>query len=112
MDITYENDKVKKQCTNIKKAKQDFSEVDAKKLHQKINFIESAETLADIQAYTPMNFHNLKDSRKGEYAIDINGRKSSYRLILKFKGYENTEIFGNAKSITVVQIKEVSKHYE
>ena len=40
MDITYENDKVKQQCTNIKKAKLDFSEVDAKKLHQKINFIK------------------------------------------------------------------------
>lgn len=112
MNITYKNKKTEKQCTDIKKAKKDFSEVEAKKLLQRIAFIESAESLEDIKAFQSLNFHKLTGSRTGQYSIDINGRSSPYRLILEFEGYDNTQIFSNASSIAIVQIEEVSKHYE
>lgn len=112
MKISYTNKDIEEQSTNLRRAKKDFPEKIAKKLHQTINFIEAATSLAVIKNHTPFHFHPLKGKMEGQYAIDIDGRKSEYRLILQFDGYNNEQIFGTPTLIEVIQIKEVSKHYE
>lgn len=111
MEINYGNKKVKNQCTILKEAKKAFDQKTAIKLFEKINFIEAADSLASVINFAPMHFHSLKGDRNGLYAIDVNGRKGSYRLLLSFEE-SNADIFQHAKTITILQIEEVSNHYE
>ncbi|WEV37751.1 hypothetical protein [Lactobacillus sp. ESL0677] len=112
MEIIYKNDKVKKQCTSLRQAKKDFSDKVAKKLLGKINFITSAENLASIINYQPFNFHALRGNLEGYYAMDIDGRRSQYRLIACFDEYSKEQVFTESQIITIIEITEVSKHYE
>lgn len=112
MHIEYHNKKVEQYCTDMIEAKKKFELKIATKLMQVINFIEAAESLNDVIKYPPFNFHDLKGNRKGQYAIDIAGRKSKYRLILKLSKSETIDVYADAKSIEVVIIQEVSKHCE
>lgn len=112
MHIDYRNDKVREQCTNLRVAKKLVQEKVAKKLLQMINFIDAADNLASIINNPTYHFHNLKGSKKGFYAMDIDGRRSSYRLVVKFTDYSNEQIFSDATSIEVIEIEEVSNHYE
>ncbi|NLX75723.1 MAG: hypothetical protein GXZ13_07885 [Synergistaceae bacterium] len=112
MQIEYKNKKLKNLCTNIKVAKKELPNVEAEKLLKAIGLIEAAYSLHDVISYSPFHFHNLKGDRKGEYAIDINGRRSSYRLIIKPIDEDVPDIFASAKSIEIIMVWEVSKHYE
>ena len=110
MQIQYNNKTVEKQCTNFRIAKRDFSDKVAKKLHKLVNFIESADNLASVIAFPTYHFHDLKGDREGEYALDIDGRRGSYRLIACFDEEKET-VFYDAQSIKIIQIEEVSNHY-
>lgn len=112
MEIIYKNEKLKYQCTSIKQAKKDFPEKDAVKLIQRIQFINDVETLMAVINSPRCNFHGLKGKLSDYYAIDINGRKSPYRLKIYIKGYSREEVFKNPSCITKIKIMEVSKHYE
>lgn len=112
MQIVYKNNTVKKQCTELKQAKKDFSEKIAKKLLSKVNFLESADALDSVINNSTLHFHDLKGNLDGFYSIDIDGRKSSYRLIMCFDDYSKELIFADSKSIEIVEITEVSNHYE
>lgn len=112
MQVQYSDKNIEKQCTSLKHAQKDFSVIVAKKLHKLINFIETVDNLSEVIAFKPYNFHALKGKRKGQYALDINGRKSSYRLIVCFNQFDNELIFSNSASIKIIQIEEVSNHYE
>ncbi len=111
MRIEYSNRKLEKQCTELKTAKKYFPNKIAIKLHKLINFIDSAESLKDVISMSSYNFHNLKGSRNGQYALNIDGRRSSYRLIVVFNGNENL-VFSKPQLIKIIRIEEVSKHYE
>lgn len=112
MNIDYKNNKVKEQCTNLKKAKKDFPEKVALKLLRLINFIEAADNLNSVVNHPIYNFHDLKGKEKGLYAMDIDGRKSSYRLIVTFNDVAKEQVFTNSISIETIKVEEVSKHYE
>lgn len=112
MHIVYKDKDVEKICNDINEAKKKYPTKIAKKLMKVINFIKSADSLQDIIQYSPFYFHDLKGKRKGQYAIDIDGRRSSYRLILKPMNENSTDIYANAKSIEIIMVWEVSKHYE
>lgn len=111
MYINYKDNKVRKQCTNLTTAKKDFSEKVARKLHMLINFIEAAENLNSIISISKYNFHALKGGREGQYALDIDGRRSSYRLIITFDSVSKEDVFTNRISIEEIKIEEVSNHY-
>lgn len=112
MQVSYKNSKVEQQCTNLKIAKKNFPEKTAKKLLKLINLIETVDNLRELQAFPQYHFHNLKGEFQGYYALDIDGRRSSYRLIVSFDEVENEQIFINSIEITDIRIEEVSKHYE
>ena len=122
MQIKYKTDKLEKVCENLKEARKNFSGIIPEKLHAAINYIKSSSTIIDIINYRPFHFHDLentnKGARKGQYAIDIGGRKSGVRLILipldaNGNKYTNEDVFGaNAINIVIVQLEEVTNHYE
>ncbi|MFZ2589103.1 type II toxin-antitoxin system RelE/ParE family toxin [Paucilactobacillus nenjiangensis] len=112
MFISYANSKVKKQCTKFQQAKKDFPEKIAIKLHRHIAFIKASENLESVNNFPTFNLHPLKGNREGYYAMDIDGRHSQYRLIVAFEDYTKEQVIYDAKSISVIEITEVSKHYE
>lgn len=111
MEIYYYDNKVEKQCTDFNRAKREFPLKVAKRLHKLINFIENAENLESVINMPQFSFHALKGDKKGYYALDIDGRRSSYRLITSFGESEDRVFFDNI-SIKNITVKEVSKHYE
>lgn len=112
MIIEFKTNKVEKQCTDLKEAKRCFSDKVAKRLHKLINFIDAAENLKSIIDNSAYNFHDLKGKKKELYAMDIDGRKGSYRLLVKFDRFSKEQVFNCSISIETIQIEEVSKHYE
>lgn len=112
MHIEYRNKKTEMICTNLSYAKKEYPEKVAKKLIKAINFIENADSLQDVIQYQPFHFHDLKWDRKGQYSIDIDGRRSSYRLIIKPIDENDIDIYATAKSVQIILVWEVSKHYE
>lgn len=112
MHIEYKNKNVKNICTNLDDAKKDYPLKIAKKIIRAINYIENADSLMDVIQYQPFHFHGLEGVRKGQYSIDVDGRKSSYRIILKPTEESGTDIIATAKSVKIIVVWEVSKHYE
>lgn len=112
MHIAYKNRKLEKICTDLEEAKKHYPFKVAKKLLQAINKIETSESLHDIIHYPPFHFHSLKGKRIGDYTIDVAGRKSGYRLILRFCEEGVSDIQLISKMVKEVKVWEVSNHYE
>lgn len=112
MYIEYSDKKTEKRCKDLCEAKKHYPEKVAKKLLKAINYIENAESLLDVINYRSFAFHKLKGNRNGQYAIDVDGRRSSYRIILELKDNEVADVYAIAKTIKIIKIMGVSKHYE
>ena len=112
MTLIYTKKTIKKQCTELRQAKKDFSDKVAVKLHLLINFLEAADSLASVTAFPKYHFHQLKGKRQGQFGLDIDGRKSSYRLIVGFREEDLEKVFLNPVEIEILKIEEVSNHYE
>ena len=119
MEIEYANDKVREQCTSLKSAKRLFggNKKLADSLLIRIKAIENAEVIKDIILMKPFRFHNLSGNLKDYFAIDVKTRKDKWRIILcpldnnknRFNSCNVDEI---ASIVKIVEIKEVSAHYE
>lgn len=124
MKILYADIKVEKICTDQKAAARLFggNKLLAVSLFARINAIDSADTLIDIIKMPNFHFHNLVNKKgkdlKGYYAIDVKSRKDPWRIIIQpldenenpYK--ENDSIDQIAGTVKIVEITEVSKHYE
>jgi proteic killer suppression protein len=89
----------------------------AEGLHSLINLIENADNLKDILEMKQYHMHPLQGKRGNQYALDIAGRRSGYRLIivpLDDNGNEWKEKDINIvyKSTKVIIAWEVTNHYE
>lgn len=119
MRLTYSDDKVQLQCTSLKAAQKLFGgdKSLAIKLLDRINALESAEVIKDIILIPPMRFHDLKGSLDGYFAIDVKTRKEPWRIILQpldedEMPFDPCNIDEIASVVRIVEIREVSKHYE
>lgn len=84
-----------------------------------INFLENAVSFLDVVCFMPFHLHQLKGKRANSFAIDIHGRKSGFRMIIKlFDGQRNiccNETVSNQAKVKIVEIvlvEEVTNHYE
>ncbi len=123
MELVYASDKVKSQCTSVKAASKLFGGDAAltTSLLARINALEKAETIKDIIVQPTFHFHNLGKKRgrdlEGFFALDVKSRREQWRIILQPLN-ENKEPFDPcyidqiASYVRMVEIKEVSKHYE
>lgn len=123
MELLLESKKVEKQCTDVKTASRHFggNKKLVTKLFSRVNLLEQAVVLKDIVAMPQLHFHQLtnKDGRnlEGCFAIDIDGRKCPWRLVLQPLGddrkpFDPCHIHEVAETVRVVGIMEVSRHYE
>lgn len=73
MEILYANNKVEKQCTDLKTATKLFGgdKNMAISLFSRINAIEQAVVIKDIIVMPTFRFHQLKGKLKGYFAIDV-----------------------------------------
>lgn len=123
MEVIYSTEKVKKQCNSVKEAKKLFGGDAAmtNSLLSRINALKVAETLQDIIIQKNFRFHNLvhknKKNLKGYFAIDVKTRKEKWRIILQPLDqdkniYDPCVIDRISREVTIVEIREVSNHYE
>lgn len=113
--LEYKTKKVQKQCQDLKKARTNFGAKVAEKLLALVNILEAAENLQDINSLQIYHVHKLGGNRKNEFALDIDGRKSEYRLIICPLNQAKTvgdDLIRYYRGIEIISIEEVSKHYE
>lgn len=123
MELIYSDKKTEKACTSMKEARKLFGGNNdmAVGLHSRINALQQAETIKEIIDRKPFHFHKLKNNGKrnleGCFAIDVKSRKEAWRIILEpldenKEPYNPCNIDVIASVVRIVEIKEVSKHYE
>lgn len=124
MRVIYKDAKVKEICNDLKKAMKFFGgqKALAISLLSRINALNQAENIKDIIVQKQMRFHKLINKGKGKnfdgfFAIDVKTIREKWRIILEpldeneqpFVPYNIDEI---AMNVRIVEIKEVSEHYE
>lgn len=119
MKIIYENTKTEKQCTSIKEATKLFGGDKrlANSLLARINAIEQADVIKDIIVMPTFRFHNLKGKLDGYFAVDVKTIRDKWRIILQPLDEEENvfdpcNIDEIAAIVKIVEIREVSAHYE
>ena len=123
MDLVYASDKVKSQCTSIKVANKLFGGDAAlsKSLLSRINALRSANNIKDIIVQPTFRFHALKNKKgkdlEGYFAIDVKSIREPWRIIVQplnsdKQPYNHCNIDEVAEYVIIVEITEVSRHYE
>lgn len=123
MELIYASEKLKKQCTSVKEAKKLFggNVLLSTSLLARINALTQAETLKDIVVQSTFHFHNLKNkggrNLEGYFAIDVKSRKDAWRIIIEpldenEQPYVPCNIDEIAGKVRIIEISEVSQHYE
>lgn len=119
MQLLYNNSKVQKQCTDLKTAKRLFGGKAALaiSLFARINAIQQASVIKDIIMMPTFYFHRLSGNRNGYFAIDVKTRKDPWRIIIQplddnEEPYNPCNIDEIAGVVRIVEVKEVSNHYE
>jgi plasmid maintenance system killer protein len=123
LELIYASDKVETQCTSVKAARKLFGGDNALaiSLLARINALEKADTIKDIIVQPKFYFHNLENKHgrnlEGFFAIDVKSRKEQWRIILQpldenKNPFDPCYIDQISSYVRIVEITEVSKHYE
>ncbi len=119
MKIIYANSKTQKQCTSLKEATRLFGgdKKMAISLLSRIAAIEQADVIKDIVVMPTFRFHNLVGKLNGYFAIDVKTIRDKWRIVLQplneeEKPFNPCNIDEIAATVKIVEIKEVSAHYE
>jgi plasmid maintenance system killer protein len=123
LELVYTDAKTEEQCTSLKAAKNLFGGNDAlaKSLFARINALKQAETIKDIIVQPTFHFHKLENKGgrhlEGYFAIDVKSRRDQWRIILEpldenKEPYVPCNIDEISQNVRIVEIMEVSKHYE
>ena len=124
LKILYKDNKIKEICEDVKKATKYFggNKTMAISLLARINAINQAEDIRDIIVQKQMRFHKLLNRGKGKkydgyFAIDVRTSRDQWRIIIEPLNEEKKPFFPCnideiAKYVRIVEIKEVSAHYE
>jgi len=113
MEIRYKNKRIRDICENEKKAIKKYNKIIAEKLIFSIEFLKNSKSLKDkdVADYNNFRLHELKYERKGQFAIDL-GKTTGYRLIIEPVTVNKENEIISYESINIVEIMEVSNHYE
>lgn len=83
MNISFTDKDLRKWANDDRKARKDLGKLRAELYKLRLTQLQDAITLEDVR-YLPGNYHELKNTRKGEWACDLD---QPYRLI--FRPLEN-----------------------
>ena len=119
MRIIYVNTKTEKQCNSLKEATKLFGgdKKLAMSLLARITAIEQADVMKDIIVMPTFRFHKLRGKLDGYFAIDVKTIRDKWRIVLQplneeEKPFNPCNIDEIAATVKIVEIKEVSVHYE
>ena len=119
MEIVYANNKTEHVCTDFSAALRFFggNKPLAVSLMARINAIESADVIKDIILSPPFHFHKLIGGITNYFAIDVKTRRDKWRIILTPLNEDKEEyipctIDKISSYVKIIEIKEVSAHYE
>ena len=119
MKIIYVDRKTEKQCTDLETALKFFGGDRglAVSLLGRVNAIKQAVMIKDIIMMPNFHFHGLKGKLDGYFAVDVKSRRDKWRIILRpldkdEKVFAPLRIDEIASVVQIVEIKEVSAHYE
>lgn len=115
LKIIYNSKNTEKNFSSKYRNKWKYPQAVEKKLMATENFINSANTLQDIVLYKPFRFHKLEGRRKHEWSIYLGN--TGYRVtMIPCDENENEiidgDIIAQCKNIKIIEITEVSNHYE
>jgi proteic killer suppression protein len=79
MDISFDDNKLKKYANNDSQAIKKLGQRQAKLYKQRLDDLYDAETLEEVR-YLPGNFHELVGNRKGQWSCNL---VHPYRLIFE-----------------------------
>ena len=79
MDITFEDNKLKKCALDQNKCKKKMGELRAQLFLRRISELDAAVTLEDVR-HLPGHYHELTGDRKGQWACDLD---QPYRLVFR-----------------------------
>ncbi len=99
VEVRFGADKLRKAYEDEKTRTKEWGQVVARLYVRRIDTLYAAENAQTLRALQSLRFHALAGQRRGRYAVDLG---PAYRLILTFQD----------RAMTVVQVEEVSKHYE
>lgn len=80
MEISFGDKKLAKTCSSEKALVKAFGTANARKIMLRLSLLEAAECLSDVPTTPPTRRHELKGSRKGEFAIDV---QQPFRIVLR-----------------------------
>lgn len=123
MELIYSSQEVESVCTSLKAAKKLFggNAILATSLLARINAFEQAETIKDIIVQPSFHFHDLKNKNRrnldGYFGVDVKTHKDAWRIIIQplnqdKKPFIPCNIDEIASCVRIIEIREVSKHYE
>ena len=101
----------------MRKAKKELNERAATDLFALLNLLESADNLQDIAAMSKYHLHPMEGDRKGQYALDISGRKEGHRLLIvpldeEGNEFSETDVSVVYQSTRIIITWEVTNNYE
>lgn len=99
MQVRFRDKKLEKCFLESKKAAREFGEKVARRFIQRVQIIQSTPDLDTLVKAPGLHCHPLKGDRAGQWSVTLIDR---WRLIFTF---ENDKM-------TIVQIEEVSNHYD
>lgn len=111
MEIRYKDKKIRDICENEKKAIKKYNKIIAEKLIFSIEFLKNSKSLKDVADYHNFRLHKLKYERKRQFAIDL-WKTTGYRLIIEPITVNKENEIISYESINIIEIMEVSNHYE
>ena len=123
MKIQYATRKVERICTDRKYGVRFFggNRLLFDNLLSCLAKIARAHDIVDLQHAYTLRLHRLRNkghrNLEGYYAVDVKNIRDPWRLIIQFldsngEPFATPDIDVNASEISIVEIEEVSKHYE
>lgn len=98
MDVSYEDRKLAKLCTDEREMQKKRADI-AAKLKLRIKALETALSVGELPEHDPLgDWHELKADRKGQWSGKLSG---NYRLVVRPEGDGET---WEAVAVTVIEI--------
>ena len=124
MQILYKDKKTEKICTVFKEASKYFGgdKKMAEALFDRMSLLRSLETIWYVTIFPNFRFHKLINKGKnknleGLFSIDVKTSKDKWRIIIEplddnYNPFVPCNIDEISKIVRIIEIKEVSNHYE
>ena len=123
MRIVFSSSRVEEVRTDLRKAEKHFGgdKALARSLFSRINAFRCAVTIKDIINQPSFRSHKLNRKRgkdlEGFFAIDVKTVRQQWRMLVRpldsnLKPFDGRSIDVIAMDAKIIEVKEISKHYE